>query len=115
MATLKELIDTHGLPLKVVRCEWTKDESYFEAVATSSEDAVGFYKNGEGAVYNCYAYNLWSLYTEPKPKVKRWLWAEENEAGVSPRYRIAGIYSEEEAKHKSFLVKLLFSEQEFEA
>ena len=73
MSTLKELIDTHGLPLKVSYEH--RNSFHSELVAASKEHAIGFLANNYPTYYTLCS-NGWSLYTEPKPKVKRWLWAD---------------------------------------
>jgi len=53
----------------------------------------------------------WSKYEEPKPKIKRWLWACSNGSMTS------GFYTEKEIGTyvADYTIKLLWSETEFDA
>jgi hypothetical protein len=108
MSTLKELIDTHGLPIKVTNPHYDT-ACWFEIVATRENYCVGFYQNGAANFMPIHAMaEDWSLYVEPKKKVKRWLWATK-EGNITENMR-----SEEDAS-VLYPIKLLWSETEFEA
>jgi hypothetical protein len=61
-------------------------------------------------------FNDWQLYTEPKPKIKRWLWADPV-IGTHCTPRMSGhFYTEDEALNMDLKnwIKLEWSMQEFE-
>lgn len=66
----------------------------------------------EGRVANWSGENqVWEIYTPPKPKVVRWLWANENGSIT------VGLYSDEELQFRrndKFSIKLEWSRTEFE-
>jgi hypothetical protein len=63
--TLKEIIEKHGLPVKVQHGFWSKSR-WFEIVAHNGDYAVGFFNNKQGNYRSIHDDNMWRLYTEPK-------------------------------------------------
>ena len=71
--TLKELIEKHGLPVKVQEEVWNTE--YFEIVATRGGRCIGYYDDGDPADYYDTSDLNWRLYTKPKTtkKVKMYM------------------------------------------
>ncbi len=108
MSTLKELIEKHGLPVRVVsKATHCRNSNYFEAIGISKdkETVIGFYSEGVHDYFDSDFSNEWSLFVEPKQKVKRWLWANEDGDICLQMYVDAP---------KLYSIKLLWSETEFE-
>jgi hypothetical protein len=64
--TLKELIEKHGLPVKVRRAFWDKHE-WVQWIAISEINAIGFDDHGKGYTDDMLATG-YTPYTEPKQK-----------------------------------------------
>jgi hypothetical protein len=64
--TLKELIEKHGLPVKVQREFWNIHE-WVQFLATNEIDVLGFDNHGKGYTDDLLSIG-YTLYTEPKQK-----------------------------------------------
>ena len=116
MATISELVAKHSkVPgdIRVTHSQWSELPAHnftpyfcdrFNWYGLQNDDEV----TGDMSRWNILD-DDWELYTEPKPKVKRWLWADKD--GCTTRK----MYTEKELVEvsKSWTIKLAWSETEF--
>lgn len=76
MATLKELIEKHGVNIKVRNKDWLSD-TYFEIKSHNNREVVGVHSTGKLS-FSYDGSSNWELYVEPKKMVKKYLWAYSN-------------------------------------
>jgi hypothetical protein len=69
MKTLKELIDEHGINIRVRRSVWKR--MYFKIMYIHEGCVYGHYDDGNPSHFLLDGPVIWQLYTEPKPKVMR--------------------------------------------
>lgn len=72
----------------------------------------GFYPDDDKEFMKCECatQDIWELYTEPKKKVKRWLWCSNKGEDVSNCF----MTEDERGDPDTHTTKILFSEMEFE-
>ncbi len=123
MSTIDQLM-TGKKPGEIkIRASGWDDETYF--VPYFQEDNAGNYWYGVIPGKGVHNYNPeedgWEIYSEPKPKVKRWMWIIKYEPTDELVYKgllhvISTVYmSEEETKRLDVkLIKIPQSEMEFD-
>lgn len=98
MSTLKELVDKHGLPLKVARNFWSHD-SWFEVRYEYEGRYFGHNYKGEAASYLALDIDF-SLHLEPKKTVRKYLFAFKDRNGI---WNASPFFYRDEDEFKKYL------------
>jgi len=121
---LSDLVAKHGLPVKVRVLRFDEDVSLFNVefkLSNNNFSCVYLPKDDNALMCSCaLAPDVEvELYTEPKPKVKRWLWAYRDQS--NRYYVVSYYYSDEEIVGQIFglsrdivPIKMPWSEMSFD-
>lgn len=118
MATIRELVETHSkVPGDIKITHFEFNDGWVRPFFIGRESIgcvcwIGLDEVGDSVYLPLDEDSLYRLYTEPKAKVKRWLWAVHDRDGI---YVDTEFMSESEvAKSDREKIKLEWSMQEFD-